>query len=236
MPLPGSPDTVRGIKTEPTYTATDSAWVEDREFTGQALTNLTIAPADSVPEGASIERTSPRIRGPATSPGTSAPSQEELHAYGLNAPRDTREVKTSAPLLAAVAKPGEGKLNKSKHGARIRAPRPCRGRGTPPPPEGPSVANRLKAATSRRTQKAEEEITPPTFGSSDAISPRDVDAQVRQGHKSARLQPTRKGGAAYKPCQHTEPNRPGRRSSNRDRVAPIAFWTLDGLGRCRYWP
>lgn len=118
----------------------------------------------------------------------------------------------------------------------------------------------LERGASAATQKAEEEITPPAGNVSmqPRVKPRPSDSSMSRTKarpdRPARQREqfrgkgrgTKRGASSnsaeghfsakmVEPAISVAPNSSGRRASGRNRAAPVAFWTLDGLSRweCR---
>ena len=114
----------------------------------------------------------------------------------------------------------------------------------------------LERGASAATQKAEEEITPPAGNVSmqARVKPRPSDSSMsrtnprpdrparQRGQIHARGRGTNRGSSnnsgerqfsakLAEPALSVAPNSAGRRASGRNRAAPVAFWTLDGLSR-----
>eukprot|EP01043_Picozoa_sp_COSAG02_P020498 COSAG02_NODE_1014_length_15195_cov_11.098105_6_plen_513_part_00 len=114
---------------------------------------------------------------------------------------------------------------------------------------------RLDRGASASAQKAEEEITPPAgnvsmqprvkarpCSSRSRAKPRPDRPVPQRRHNRGRGRGTKRGGSSNsdkeqssaklaEPAISDATNSVGRRASGRNRAAPVAFWTLDGLSR-----
>ncbi len=155
--------------------------------------------------------------------------------------------------------------NRKRWPVRSQPTHSMRGRHTPPPPMEIVTAKRQKLTmapldrgASASAQKAEEEITPPAGNASmqPRVKARPSSSRSRakphldrpgpqRGHNRGRGQGAKRGGNSDKEQFSAKlaetrisgaANSAGRRASGRNRAAPVAFWTLDGLSRwvCEY--